>query len=680
MEGMSHRFAAVLAADVARYSRLMESDGEGTVQALKGCRDIFQRCVTEHHGREFGSVGDSLMAEFPSPVEALRAAHCIQRDFALANEKVAEDSRLEFRIGLHMGDVISDSEDVFADVVNTAARLQELAVSGGIVVSGLLHEQVKKEPGLTFRALGQQYFKNITEPVHAYELESSHTRINWHRARLTVGSYRSALAAVLGVLATGLLFVAYFEAREPKAPGPVIEVPGPAHGPNAVEIAAHGEISIGRRELHRQTREALQRALRHFEKATDLDPDNPLGWVGIADALGGSPDLADANSERVVVRRNAAIEKALALDPNSGEAYAARAYMNFGDRQFFEAEMNALRAIRLSPDYADAHFVYSQILYQLGRLEEAVAEIREANRLGPDVPVFINLLGTYLWKQGRVEEAHKELIGAVREYPDFVGFYKTMSEQLVALGRYGEALLWINAAVPLAPTDEHLQLQRCYSFMSLNDVPAASRCIDDSEALSEISRLRLNISLNRVTQNFDENARLVQPYLSRENMTRGEKHLFGTYFLLYGAPEKALEFWRELEPEYCGDKEIEVDPRKLLTTYWVAATLQATGNVDRANYLFNQMLRTMESMHRTRGVGFGPWDIHVYAALGEFDKAIDAAVKAHNEGYVDPAWWNMRMPMELNDYPEWHTLINESLARIEEQRRWYEEHKNDLPF
>ena len=443
---MSHRYAAVLAADVAHYSRLMETDGEGTVQALKDCREIFERCVSSHHGREFGSAGDSLMAEFRSPVEALRAACCIQRDLAEINAVVPEISRLEIRIGLHAGDVISDGEDVFGDVINTAARLQALAEDGGIVLSGLFHEQVKKEPGLSFRALGQQYLRNIAEPVHAYELETGHSRINWHRARLVVGNYRTALAAVLGVLVAGLLFVAYFELQEPRGTGAIVQIPDQSVEHTTDEVEAHSEIAMGRRELHRQTREAAQRALAHFERATELDPHNPLGWVGIADALGSSPD---ASRDTSLGQRENAIEKALALDPDCGQALAALAYMNLNNRQVVEAEENAINAIRLSPDYADAHFVYSQVLYYLGRLEEAVAEIREAIRLDPDVPQFVNSLGTYLWKQGRVEEAHKTLIEAVREHPDFVGFYTNMSEQLVSLGRFGEALLWINAAMPL---------------------------------------------------------------------------------------------------------------------------------------------------------------------------------------------------------------------------------------
>ena len=135
MGEMSRRFAAILAADVAQYSRLMERDSEATVQALRDCRRFFQGCVAAHGGREFGSVGDSLMAEFASPVEALRAAREIQSELARSVSSNDDSQRLQLRMGLHAGDVISDGENLFSDVVNTAARLQRVAQPGSVTLT-----------------------------------------------------------------------------------------------------------------------------------------------------------------------------------------------------------------------------------------------------------------------------------------------------------------------------------------------------------------------------------------------------------------------------------------------------------------------------------------------------------------------------------------------------------------
>ena len=235
---MSHRYAAILAADVAHFSSLMEEDGEATVRALQDCRGLFQQCVESHSGREFGSVGDSLMAEFPSPVEALRAARDIQTALESRNAEKDEKDRLRVRIGLHAGDVIREDESLFGDVVNIAARLQEVAKPGDIAMSSLVHDQVHKEPGFEFRPLGQQRLKNIAEPVRVYEVARKHRAINWRRLWLGLVPYKTTLAAILGVAAACVLIVAYFESRLPGI-GSTIEIPG---APTAPE-ATHTDVS-----------------------------------------------------------------------------------------------------------------------------------------------------------------------------------------------------------------------------------------------------------------------------------------------------------------------------------------------------------------------------------------------------------------------------------------------------
>lgn len=220
MEGLHHRFAVILAADCAEYCRKAEENAEQAVAALKRCRDAFERCVIAHRGREFGCVGDSLMAEFLSPIEALRAA----RDFQAYNHSRqstdASANTLQFRMGLHEGDVLAENGDLYGDVVNIAARLQELAAPGGIVVSSLVHAQVHKESGLFFRPLGRHVMKNIAEPIVAYDVQLKSSRINWRRIGFKLQEYRPAILAAL-VVTVGMIGITLYEGAHTPVSKPI---------------------------------------------------------------------------------------------------------------------------------------------------------------------------------------------------------------------------------------------------------------------------------------------------------------------------------------------------------------------------------------------------------------------------------------------------------------------------
>ena len=167
---MERRLAAILAADVVGYSRLMEADEEATVRTLKACRQLIDGLVADHRGRVFGSAGDSVVAEFPSPVEAVRCAVDIQRQLEARNADLPEDRRMRFRIGVNLGDVIVEGDNLLGDGVNIAARLESLAKPGGICISQPVFDQTRKQPDLGFNNLGRHKVKNIAEPVGVYRV------------------------------------------------------------------------------------------------------------------------------------------------------------------------------------------------------------------------------------------------------------------------------------------------------------------------------------------------------------------------------------------------------------------------------------------------------------------------------------------------------------------------------
>ena len=165
------RLTAILAADVVGYSRLMGADEEGTHERLKGHRrELVDPKITEHHGRIVKTTGDGMLVEFTSVVDAVRCAVEVQRGMAERNNTVPADRRIEFRIGINIGDIIIEDEDIFGDGVNVAARLEALADPGGICVSRVVRDQVRDKLDFAFEDQGMQQVKNIARPVHVYRI------------------------------------------------------------------------------------------------------------------------------------------------------------------------------------------------------------------------------------------------------------------------------------------------------------------------------------------------------------------------------------------------------------------------------------------------------------------------------------------------------------------------------
>jgi adenylate cyclase len=165
------QLAAVVAADIAGYSRLMGADEEGTLAQLKACRrELIDPGITRHRGRIVKTTGDGLLIEFTSPVEAVRWAVETQQGMIERNADVADERRILFRVGINLGDVIVDDKDLYGDAVNIAARLESLSAPGGICISGTVWEQIRDRLALPFEDCGEQNVKNIARPVHVYAL------------------------------------------------------------------------------------------------------------------------------------------------------------------------------------------------------------------------------------------------------------------------------------------------------------------------------------------------------------------------------------------------------------------------------------------------------------------------------------------------------------------------------
>src|SRR5437016_12725539 len=172
----TRRLAAILAADVVGYSRLMGADEEGTLERLKAhLGELVGPKIREHRGRIVKTTGDGVLAEFASVVDAVRCAGEIQRAMADRDLDLAEERRLRFRIGVNLGDVIADGGDIYGDGVNIAARLEALAAPGSVCISGTVRDHIGDRLPYVFEDMGEQSVKNIARPVRVYALRPEGT-------------------------------------------------------------------------------------------------------------------------------------------------------------------------------------------------------------------------------------------------------------------------------------------------------------------------------------------------------------------------------------------------------------------------------------------------------------------------------------------------------------------------
>ncbi len=169
-DDLERKLATILSADVAAYSRLMAEDEEGTLQTFRGHKEVFEKLVPLHRGRVFNTAGDAILAEFSSAVEAVRCATEVQAALRTRNDQLPEQRRVEFRIGVNLGDVMVQGVDLLGDGVNVAARLQAAAEPGGICIAGSVYDQIRNKLSLSFKPLGEVNYKNIPQPVRTFAI------------------------------------------------------------------------------------------------------------------------------------------------------------------------------------------------------------------------------------------------------------------------------------------------------------------------------------------------------------------------------------------------------------------------------------------------------------------------------------------------------------------------------
>jgi TolB-like protein/Tfp pilus assembly protein PilF len=445
-------------------------------------------------------------------------------------------------------------------------------------------------------------------------------------------------------------------------------------------LEAYGEYVLGRQEIAKRTANELYQAKAHFEKAIELDPDYALAYVGLADTMAFLFNYADLSAEESHAARQAAIDKALALDPQSGEAFATLAMLKNDEFMYDDADRYLLKALELNPNYAPAHHWYALNLSAIGRNEEALPHNLKALELDPLAPVVAYSLANTLWRLGRVEESQAILRKGIGQHPQFPNFFAEMARQMSALGQVGMAMSWSYNGRRMVPSDRRLNVSECLLYLQLGDDQAAERCYDELTEAFPNRGFGWSTDLYRFRAQYQEAVDQFEEVANRYPST-GVRADMAWDYVNNGEADKARSILQDLVPDLYGAEEIIVMPNRIRIPILAAYLLYIDGRVDRANNIFDQALETMQSVHRTRGRGYGAWDVFIHTVRGEKQKAVSALREALDVGWREN-WWSLRFPVydSIREEPEWIELMNELEVDIADQRKWFDEHKNDPLF
>lgn len=262
---LERKLATILSADVAAYSRLMAEDEELTLRTFRGHKEVFEKLVQLHRGRVFNTAGDAILAEFGSAVEAVRCATEIQAALRTRNDQLPEDRQVRFRIGVNLGDVMVQGQDLLGDGVNVAARLQGAAEPGGVCIAGSVYDQIRNKLSLSFTPLGEMSYKNIPQPVRTFAIAEADglgiLPAPARQRRIGAGRLWAGAAIVLLLAAAGAGVWGYSDYRRSRAEA--------AH---AATVAAQKTAAKAAKAAQQQAADAAEkRAVEEARQPAEVD-------------------------------------------------------------------------------------------------------------------------------------------------------------------------------------------------------------------------------------------------------------------------------------------------------------------------------------------------------------------------------------------------------------------------
>lgn len=498
---MQRRLSAILSADIVGYTRLMEIDEVSTLSRLKSLRhDMIDPCIASHSGRIVKLMGDGMLVEFASIADAVSCSIEIQREMAVAKPQETENSRLVYRIGVNLGYIIADGEDIYGDGVNVAARLQSLADPGGVAISGIVREHIGSKLALDFEDFGEHTVKNLERPVRVYMARLGHPRRDPPRTTATHAEGASiavlpftnmssdpeqeyfsdgitediitdlSKVSALSVIARNSSFVYKGRAVDVKQVGRELGVGYVLEGSvrragNRVRIAAQlingadgrhvwaerydsdlQDIFELQDEISKNIVDALLVRLlaKELETITKRGTDNPEAYQAF---LMGRSFFKRGHEARSIKEARHLFAKSIELDPHYAQAYAGLAdcdsYLLLANDPTVTYEnviANADRALELNPGLCDAHASRGIAMFTKGLRDEAEVEFERALQLDPTSFEASFFYGRNCHARGQFERAQGCYERTIALKPDDYRAWDMLRAIHVSLGHHEESV------------------------------------------------------------------------------------------------------------------------------------------------------------------------------------------------------------------------------------------------
>ncbi len=436
---VQRKLAAILSADVKGYSRLMGDDELATVRTITSYREIITALVEEHRGRVVDSPGDNLLAEFASAVDAVECSARIQDRLGQENAVLPDHRRMEFRIGINVGDVIVDGDRIYGDGVNIAARLEGLADGGGVCISGTVFDQIETKLDYRYISLGPLRVKNISRPVRSYKIalgrENGLDRplrdegetfsfsgrpggVSGHQDRFSTEDYHANFREGFQILKKKLSeSVSTSPQGLPRKIWETVEgvLEGGGGSPTDITRRANAVSS-------RLTRQANQEARSLYRRALRLDSDRAealvgLGWTYLMEWLWGW-----TNNPRVLDKAQESARKALIQEPDSVRAKLLLGWIHLWQKEYVPALAAGTRVLDLEPANADGAAFAALALTLTGLSDKAAGLVETALRYEPENRLLHAFsLGFVSYYARRYQESLNHLQAALDLSREFTG-------------------------------------------------------------------------------------------------------------------------------------------------------------------------------------------------------------------------------------------------------------------